>query len=87
MKKIKFNLPLVNTHSHAAMLAFRGLAEDLPLDTWLKQYIWPLEKEHLNHQFVYQQTLAAIKEMKVNGIAVFNDMYFLPQRLLGLRKR
>ena len=81
MKKIKFNLPLVNTHSHAAMVAFRGLAEDLPLNTWLNQYIWPMEKERLNSQFIYQNTQAAIKEMKVNGIALFNDMYFFAEAI------
>jgi len=76
IKKIKFHLPLVNAHSHAAMVAFRGLAEDMPLDTWLNQYIWQMEKERINPQFIYQNTLAAIKEMKDNGIALFNDMYF-----------
>lgn len=81
MKKIKFNLPLVNTHSHAAMVAFRGLAEDLPLDTWLKQYIWPREKERLNPQFIYQNTQAAIKEMRTNGVALFNDMYFFAEEI------
>jgi len=81
MKKIKFNLPLVNTHSHAAMVAFRGLAEGLPLNTWLNQYIWPMEKERLNPQFIYQNTQAAIKEMKANGIALFNDMYFFAEAI------
>jgi 5-methylthioadenosine/S-adenosylhomocysteine deaminase len=70
------NLPLINAHTHAAMVAFRGLAEDLPLDQWLNDYIWPLEKEKLSANFVYQQTKKAIREMKKNQIALFCDMYF-----------
>ena len=72
-------IPLVNAHAHAAMIAFRGLAEDLPLDKWLKEYIWPLEKKNVNFNFVYQQTKKAIKEMKKNQIALFCDMYFFEE--------
>ncbi|MCX6741074.1 MAG: amidohydrolase, partial [Candidatus Parcubacteria bacterium] len=81
MKKIEFNLPLVNAHGHAAMVAFRGLAEDLPLNTWLNQYIWPMEKERVSPRFIYQHTQAAIKEMKANGTALFNDMYFFAEAI------
>lgn len=73
---MKFNLPLVNAHAHAAMVAFRGQAEDMPLDTWLNRYIWPREKQKIKPGFIYRHTKAAIKEMKRNGIRVFNDMYF-----------
>lgn len=76
--KIK-HLPLVNAHAHAAMVAFRGLAEDLPLEKWLKEYIWPLEKQKVNSRFVYQQTKTAIREMKENHIALFCDMYFFEE--------
>jgi len=81
MKKIKFNLPLVNTHAHAAMVAFRGLVEDVPLDVWLNQYIWPMEEKDLGPKFIYQQTQTAINEMKINGIALFNDMYFFAEEI------
>lgn len=74
-----FNLPLVNSHTHAAMIAFRGMAEDLPLKDWLEKYIWPAEKEKVGAAFVYENTKAAIKEMRKNGIAVFNDMYFFAE--------
>jgi len=67
MKK-EFNLPLVNSHCHAAMIAFRGMAEDLPLKVWLERYIWPAEKREVTPNFVYRQTKKAIKEMKKNGI-------------------
>lgn len=62
-----FNPPLVNAHTHAAMVAFRGTAEDIPLNDWLNKYIWPFEKEKVNPSFIYQQTKRAIKEMKANG--------------------
>ncbi len=71
-----FGLPLVNSHTHAAMIAFRGMAEDLPLKDWLEKYIWPAEKEKVGADFVYENTKTAIREMKRNGIKVFNDMYF-----------
>ncbi|MDD2646555.1 MAG: amidohydrolase [Patescibacteria group bacterium] len=79
-KKIKFNLPLVNTHGHAAMLAFRGMAEDVPLDVWLNNYIWPAEK-NITPQFIYKYTDLAIKEMKSNGIKLFCDMYFFAEEV------
>ena len=72
----KFNLPLINAHTHAAMVAFRGKAEDLPLKNWLNDVIWPLEAKMVTPQFVYEQTKIAIQEMKDNGIAAFMDMYF-----------
>jgi len=72
----KFNLPLINAHAHAAMIGFRGMAEDLPLKEWLNDVIWPLEAKMVTPSFVYEQTKIAIKEMKENGIAAFMDMYF-----------
>ncbi len=75
-QKQKFNLPLVNAHAHAAMVGFRGIGEDLPLDKWLNDCIWPAEAKMVNPQFVYEQTKIAITEMKENGIAAFMDMYF-----------
>jgi len=81
MKKIKFNLPLVNAHTHAAMAGFRGLAEDVALNVWLNQYIWPAEKKEINPKFIYQYTDLAIKEMKQNGIRIFCDMYFFAEQV------
>ncbi len=76
MKKQKFSLPLVNCHTHGAMVAFRGLAEDLALQEWLENHIWPKEREHVKPSFVYKNTKKAIQEMQRNGIKVFSDMYF-----------
>jgi 5-methylthioadenosine/S-adenosylhomocysteine deaminase len=74
--KQKLNLPLINVHSHAAMVAFRGIAEDKPLDEWLTKHIWPAEAKFVKPDFVYKNTKKAIKEMKANGIKAFCDMYF-----------
>jgi len=75
MKKI-IRLPLVNAHTHAAMIAFRGLAEDLPLKQWLEENIWPMEREKVSPGFVYKNTKKAILEMQKNGIQAFCNMYF-----------
>lgn len=80
MKK-KFSLPLVNAHTHAAMVGFRGMAEDVPLQKWLNDYIFPAERERVNPSFVYEQTKIAIKEMQRNGIRVFSDMYFFEEEV------
>lgn len=80
MKK-NFDLPLVNTHTHAAMIGFRGIAEDMPLDKWLNERIWPLEREKVNPKFIYEQTKIAIREMQKNGIRAFCDMYFFEEEV------
>lgn len=73
---IKNNIPIVNAHAHAAMFPFKGAGEDLPLDKWLNDVIWPLEAQKVNPDFVYNQTKLAIKEMQDNNIGAFMDMYF-----------
>ena len=70
----------VNTHGHAAMSLFRGLADDLPLMTWLQEHIWPAEGQHINEDFVKQGTELAIGEMIQSGTTTFADMYFYPQQ-------
>lgn len=67
---------LINTHSHLPMTYFRGLADDLPLDTWLNKYIWPLEAKLVNHDFVFDASLHGAAEMIHSGITLTNDMYF-----------
>ena len=69
---------LVNTHTHAAMSLFRGLADDLPLMTWLNEHIWPAEQRWIGEQFVTDGTRLAIAEMIRGGTTCFNDMYFFP---------
>ncbi|MBO8160240.1 MAG: amidohydrolase family protein [Thermosipho sp. (in: Bacteria)] len=65
---------LVNTHTHAAMSVFRGVAEDLSFDTWFFKVIDPLESK-LNEEIVYWTTLVSLMEMASNGIVAFCDMY------------
>jgi 5-methylthioadenosine/S-adenosylhomocysteine deaminase len=74
---------LVNAHTHAAMTLMRGLADDLPLMSWLEDHIWPAEKRHVSPEFVRDGTLAACAEMLRGGITCFNDMYFFPEAALG----
>ncbi len=70
---------LVNAHGHAAMTLFRGLADDLPLMTWLEQHIWPAEAKWVNEQFVQDGTELAIAEQLKSGVSCFADMYFFPE--------
>ncbi len=65
---------LVNTHTHASMTCFRGLADDLPLMTWLNDYIFPAESK-LDEERVYRGALLACAEMILSGITCFCDMY------------
>ncbi|MCG8311802.1 MAG: TRZ/ATZ family hydrolase [Pseudomonadales bacterium] len=69
---------LINAHTHAAMSLFRGLADDLPLMTWLNDHIWPAEAKWVAEDFVRDGTELAIAEMIRGGTTCFNDMYFFP---------
>jgi 5-methylthioadenosine/S-adenosylhomocysteine deaminase len=66
---------LVNTHTHLAMTLLRGMADDLPLQTWLEYYIWPAEA-HLDGDHCYAGALLAVLEMIKTGTTCCNDMYF-----------
>ncbi|MCB2253418.1 TRZ/ATZ family hydrolase [Pseudomonas chlororaphis] len=70
---------LVNAHGHAAMTLFRGLADDLPLMTWLENHIWPAEAKWVDEAFVRDGTDLAIAEQLKGGISCFSDMYFFPK--------
>lgn len=65
---------LINTHTHASMTCFRGLADDLDLMTWLNDYIFPAEAK-LNHEKVNAGALLACAEMILSGTTCFADMY------------
>jgi len=69
---------LVNAHTHAAMTLFRGIADDVPLQQWLEQHIWPREVRFVGPEFVYDGTCLAAAEMLKGGVTCFNDMYFYP---------
>ncbi|MEJ5360168.1 MAG: amidohydrolase [Desulfobacterales bacterium] len=65
---------LVNVHTHAAMTLFRGLADDLPLERWLHEHIFPAEAA-LTGERVYRGALLACAEMILSGTTTFCDMY------------
>ena len=69
---------LVNLHTHAAMTLMRGISDDLPLERWLNDVIWPTESRHVSPAFVRDGTLLAAHEMLRGGITTCNDMYFFP---------
>ncbi len=66
---------LVNTHTHAAMTLCRGYADDMALEPWLQEKIWPFER-NLTADHVYHGTMLAIAEMLLGGTTTFCDMYF-----------
>ncbi len=70
---------LINLHTHAAMTLMRGFSDDLSLMEWLNKHIWPIEKQHVDAQFVLDGTQLACAEMIKGGITCFNDMYFFPE--------
>ena len=67
---------LVNTHGHAAMSLLRGLADDLPLLTWLEEHIFPAEAALVAPDFVYWGTLLSSVEMLKGGTTTFADFYY-----------
>ena len=70
---------LVNLHCHAAMTLMRGLADDLPLMTWLQEHVWPAEGKHVSDEFAHDGSLLAMAEMLRAGATCVNDMYFFPE--------
>ena len=77
---------LVNTHTHAAMTLFRGMADDLPLDAWLQQHIWPAESHFITPGSVRIGANLALAEMIRSGITTFSDMYFFADELAQATK-
>lgn len=71
---------LINTHTHAAMACFRGLADDLPLMTWLEKHIFPVEARWTAEN-VYWATLLSIAEMIKSGTTSFCDMYLFSKEV------
>ena len=67
---------LINTHTHAAMSLFRGIADDLKLQDWLKKYIFPAEAKNVSPDFVRWGTRLGCLEMLLGGTTTFTDMYY-----------
>ena len=67
---------LINTHAHAAMSLFRGIADDLALDEWLHKYIFPAEARNVSADFVTWGTRLSLLEMIQGGTTTYTDMYY-----------
>ena len=78
---------LINAHGHAAMTLFRGLADDLSLQRWLREHIWPAESRWVDEDFVRCGTELAIAEQLKSGVTCFSDMYFYPKIISELVHR
>ena len=72
---------LVNTHTHAPMVLFRGLADDLALQEWLTKYIFPAEAKLVSPEFVRTGTRLAALEMIESGTTTFADMYYFEEEI------
>ena len=69
---------LVNAHTHASMALLRGVGDDLPLQRWLTERIWPLEQALVGPDFVHDGARLAAVEMLRAGVTTCSDMYFYP---------
>jgi 5-methylthioadenosine/S-adenosylhomocysteine deaminase len=77
---------LINTHTHAAMSLFRGIADDLKLQDWLNNFIFPAEKKNVSPDFVRWGTRLACLEMLLSGTTTFTDMYYFEEVVAEVAK-
>ncbi len=77
---------LINTHTHAAMVMFRGLGNDLALMDWLQKYIFPAEAKTVSPEFVRVGTRLALLEMIESGTTTFADMYYFEEEVARVTK-
>ena len=77
---------LVNTHTHAAMVLYRGLADDLALMDWLQKYIFPAEAKTVSPEFVRVGSRLAALEMIRSGTTLFVDMYYFEEEVAAAVK-
>jgi len=77
---------LINTHTHLPMTFFRGLADDVPLNKWLNDYIFPAEAKYLNKDTAYYGAMLAIAEMILSGTTTFCDGYFFEDSVVMAAK-
>jgi 5-methylthioadenosine/S-adenosylhomocysteine deaminase len=77
---------LINTHTHAAMVMYRGLGNDLALMDWLQKYIFPAEARTVSPEFVRIGTRLAALEMIQSGTTMFADMYYFEEEVARVAK-
>jgi 5-methylthioadenosine/S-adenosylhomocysteine deaminase len=77
---------LINTHTHAAMSLFRGIADDMVVQDWLNKFIFPAEAKNVTADFVLWGTRLACLEMMLSGTTTFVDMYYFEDRVAQAAK-
>jgi 5-methylthioadenosine/S-adenosylhomocysteine deaminase len=77
---------LINTHTHAPMVLFRGLADDLALMDWLQKYIFPAEARTVSPEMVRVGTRLAVLEMIESGTTTYADMYYFEDEIARVTK-
>ncbi len=77
---------LINTHTHAPMVLYRGLADDLALMDWLQQYIFPAEAKTVSPAFVRTGTRLAALEMIQSGTTAYADMYYFQEEIAAVTR-
>jgi len=78
---------LVNAHTHNPMTLLRGIADDLPLMTWLEEHIWPVEGRVMGPEFIRDGVELAVAEMLRGGTTCANENYFFPDVIAATYKR
>src|ERR1700682_585192 len=77
---------LINTHAHAAMSLFRGIAADMKLQDWLEKFIFPAEARNVDREFVRWGTRLAAIEMALSGTTTYTDMYYFEETVAEATK-
>jgi 5-methylthioadenosine/S-adenosylhomocysteine deaminase len=77
---------LINTHTHAPMSLFRGIADDLKLQDWLEKFIFPAEAKNVDQEFVRWGTRLACLEMALSGTTTYVDMYYFEDTIAQVTK-
>ena len=77
---------LINTHAHAPMVLYRGLADDLRLQEWLEKYIFPAEAKTVSREMVRAGTRLAALEMIQSGTTAYADMYYFEEEIARTTK-
>jgi len=78
---------LINTHTHAAMSLFRGIADDMNLQDWLQKFIFPAEAKNVDREFVRWGTRLALLEMALSGTTTYADMYYFEDTVAEVTKQ
>jgi 5-methylthioadenosine/S-adenosylhomocysteine deaminase len=72
---------LINAHTHSPMTLMRGFADDLDLQRWLNEHIWPAESRFVDREYVRDGARLAVAEMIQGGTTCFNEQYFFPDEI------